>query len=593
MIRRRTKKGYAIIYSRQVINVKFISTVSQMTIVILGLGVFAVGSTEERLSSDAQFADTILVNGKVVTVDENFSIAQAVAIRGERFLVVGGNELVEARIGPNTKIIDLNGKTVLPGLIDTHTHIDRSITDDFAVQLRGATNVRETLELIEDWAQKVEPGEWIIGSGWHPPSQLAEQRYLTRQEIDTVAPDNPVFLPTVGHVVMTNSLALELAGITRSTPDPDGGEIERDAVGEPTGILTESAIEQVTHLLPELPLDVRVNLLRQTMQKFNKVGLTSTVVGGVTPNSFRVFHDLWTSRKATVRSSLMLIPTDQLLASASLEKWENVLSQMGILPGHGDEWLSIAGVKIVLDGGMTLRTAFMREAYPNDDQYFGTSTIGPERLENIVAIYHRNNWRVGVHAVGDAAIDRALVAYENVNKQKSILDRRFILIHASLMQPSQMRRAEALGLRADVQNVFMWDKAKTVERFLGEEIANRAVPTRSMIEIMGLENVGAGTDYGVNPINPFLNIYVMVSRKDINGVAYGTEQAITRKEALYLYTKSAAGYTFEETTKGSIEPGMLADLVIISDDILTVAEESIKDIHVLRTIVGGKTVYEH
>jgi predicted amidohydrolase YtcJ len=218
--------------------------------------------------------------------------------------------------------------------------------------------------------------------------------------------------------------------------------------------------------------------------------------------------------------------------------------------------------------------------------------IPPERLNKLVAICNRYNWRVGIHCVGDAAIDKVLDAYEYANREKSIVDRRFILIHASLMQPDQMEKAKKLGVRVDLQNDFMWDKAATVERFLGKEKANRACPTRLMIDRMGIGSIGAGTDYPVNTYNPFINMYVMVTRKDKNGVVYGANQAITRQEALRLYTNGAAAYSFKEGVKGSIEPGKLADLVVISNDILTCPEESMKDIQAVMTIVDGKIVYE-
>ena len=264
----------------------------------------------------------------------------------------------------------------------------------------------------------------------------------------------------------------------------------------------------------------------------------------------------------------------------------------GASSGFGDEWLRFAGVKLAMDGGMTLRTALTRSAYPNDPKYFGMAYLNPERFRELVEICDRYGWRVGVHVVGDKAADVALDAYEALDRKRPIAGKRFILIHASLIQRDQMERAKKLGVRTDVQNIFMWDKAATVERFLGRETADRAVPTRTLIDVLGIENVGAGTDFPVNTINPFLNMYVMVTRKDPNGTVYGAKEAISREEALRLYTTSPAHYTFEEGIKGSIEPGKLGDLVVLSADPLSVPAESIKDITALTTIVGGKVVYQ-
>ena len=233
----------------------------------------------------------------------------------------------------------------------------------------------------------------------------------------------------------------------------------------------------------------------------------------------------------------------------------------GASSGFGDDWLKLAGIKIFYDGGMTLRTALMRDAYPDSkDDYHGIAQQSPERLKELVSICNRNDWRVGVHVVGDRGIDQVLDAFEAADKEKSIKDRRFILIHASLILPEQMDRAKRLGVRVDFQNIFMWDKAATVERFLGKAIADRAVPTKTLIEKLGIDSLGAGTDFPVNPINPFINMSVMVTRKDPNGHVYGANEAISREQALRLYTSAASHYMFEEGKKGSIEPGKLADL---------------------------------
>ena len=539
------------------------------------------------------YPDIILYNGKVVTVDKNFKIAEAVAIRDGKFLAVGRNTNILALAGRGSVKIDLKGKTIIPGLIDSHNHMEEAGEALYKVPLGKAKTVAEALTLIKEWAAKTKPGEWIRGGGWHPLAQLQEKRYLTRWEIDSVAPDNPVFLPTVGHFVMCNSYAMRLAGITKDTPNPPGGEIKRDPMtGEPNGVFSEAAIPLVSNVVPPWPFDLRVKMFKDAMQIFNSGGLTSVVVGVTDPESFKIYQHIWDKREATMRVSLMYCPTGEAIPAESLEEWKRIIRGIGCYSDFGDDWLSFSGIKLIVDGGMTLKTAYMRDPYPHDTTYYGSLLIPPERLNKLVAICNRYNWRVGIHCVGDAAIDKVLDAYEYANKDKSIAGRRFILIHASLIQLDQMERAKKLGVRVDLQNDFMWDKAATVERFLGKEKANRACPTRWMIDHMGIGSIGAGTDYPVNTYNPFINMYVMVTRKDKNGVVYGANQAITRQEALRLYTIGSAAYSFKEDVKGSIEPGKLADLVVISNDILTCPEESIKDIKPVTTIVGGKIVYE-
>jgi len=278
---------------------------------------------------------------------------------------------------------------------------------------------------------------------------------------------------------------------------------------------------------------------------------------------------------------------------ADMSAWEAVISGNGASSGFGDDWLKFAGIKIFYDGGMTLKTALMRDVYPDsNDNYRGIAQQTPERLTQLVSICNRYNWRVGVHAVGDLGIDHVLDAFEAADKEKSIRDRRFILIHASLIRPEQMERAHRLGVRIDFQNAFMWDKAATVERFLGRTVADRAIPTRTLIEKMGIDSLGAGTDFPVNPINPLLNMYVMVTRKDINGKVYGASEAISREQALRLYTSSAARYTFEEGRKGTLEPGKLADLTVLDRDYLTIPADQIRDIRPVMTMVGGRVVFD-
>jgi predicted amidohydrolase YtcJ len=210
----------------------------------------------------------------------------------------------------------------------------------------------------------------------------------------------------------------------------------------------------------------------------------------------------------------------------------------------------------------------------------------------LVSIANRYGWRVGIHAVGDGAIDKVLEAYALADNKRSIRNRRFIVIHGSLMQPDQMKHARSLGVRVDTQSAFLWDKASTIARFLGKETADRAIPARDMIDHMGLNAVAQGTDYPINPLSPFINMYISITRKDVSGTVYGPTQAISREEALRLYTSSASWYSFSEHKTGSIEVGKLADLAILSDDLLTIDEENIKDIVVLKTMAGGRVVYE-
>ncbi|MDR6663017.1 amidohydrolase [Tardiphaga sp. 1201_B9_N1_1] len=539
--------------------------------------------------SDPNAPQVVLTGGKILTLDGQSTIAQALAIRDGKILAVGSDAAIKPLAGPQTRVIDLAGKSVVPGLIDTHAHFKAAGLGDYVVNLGGAKDVAGALDLIRAFVAKKQPGAWITTGGWHPPSQLAEKRYLTRQELDSVSPNNPVYLRTVGHFSMANSLALQKAGISKSTPDPAGGAFERDASGDINGVLVETAIPLVENIVPPYTEDEELRQYRLAEAALNRLGITSVVEGATSARDTQILQKLALAGDATVRVGTMFRPEPP----ADSAGWDAIMSGNGATSGFGDDWLKLGGIKIFYDGGMTLKTAMMREAYPDShDDYHGIAQVTPERLKQLVSIANLRGWRVGVHVVGDLGVDQVLDAFEAADKEKSIKDRRFVLIHASLIRPEQMERARRVGARIDFQNAFMWDKAATVARFLGRPTADRAVPTRTLIEKMGLENLGAGTDFPVNPLNPFLTMYIMVTRKDPAGQVYGASEAIGREQALRLYTSAASRYMFEETRKGTLEAGKLADLVVLSADFMTVPDDQIKDITADMTMVGGKIVFQ-
>ncbi|NUU43525.1 amidohydrolase [Tardiphaga robiniae] len=555
-------------------------------------GAIAIGASvlpAVAQQSDPNAPQVVLTGGKILTLDGQSTIAQALAIRDGKILAVGSDAAIKPLAGPQTRVIDLAGKSVVPGLIDTHAHFKAAGLGDYVVYLGGAKDVAGALDLIRAFVAKKRPGAWITTGGWHPPSQLAEKRYLTRQELDSVSPNNPVYLRTVGHFSMANSLALQKAGISKSTPDPAGGAFERDASGDINGVLVETAIPLVENIVPPYTEDEELRQYRLAEAALNRLGITSVVEGATSARDTQILQKLALAGDATVRVGTMFRPEPP----ADSAGWDAIMSGNGATSGFGDDWLKLGGIKIFYDGGMTLKTAMMRDAYPDShDDYHGIAQVTPERLKQLVSIANLRGWRVGVHVVGDLGVDQVLDAFEAADKEKSIKDRRFVLIHASLIRPEQMERARRVGARIDFQNAFMWDKAATVARFLGRPTADRAVPTRTLIEKMGLENLGAGTDFPVNPLNPFLTMYIMVTRKDPAGQVYGASEAIGREQALRLYTSAASRYMFEETRKGTLEAGKLADLVVLSADFMTVPDDQIKDITADMTMVGGKIVFQ-
>ena len=535
------------------------------------------------------YADLLITGGRFHTMDAANSVCEAVAIRDGKFVAVGSEAEMLDLAGPETERMVLDGACVLPGLIDTHMHLDLLGNDLWSLTFEDVRTVDDALARIAEQAATTPRGKWIKGATWHPVSQLAEKRYLTRDELDSVAPDHPVCLP-VSHFTMANSKALELAGIDDATPDPDGGKIHRDSAGRATGLLEESAEEIVFAAIPEWTEAEREAQLLDAMKVANGCGLTSIVSAAVSPETLRAHQAILNRGQASLRASCMFAPTGALNPNMSLEEWEAFFSRIGAMSDFGNEWLSYSGVKLQIDGGMTLGTALMRDGYPHDPDFKGVTVIAPDRFKKLVAIANRYGWRVGVHAVGDAAIDLVLDAYEEADRDNPIAGRRFIVIHGSLIRPDQMDRCARMQVRVDAQSTFLLRKAGAVAGYLGKDVADRAFPMRSMIDRMGLDLLGQGTDNPINDLDPFLNIGFMVTRRDITGTVYGPGEAITREEAVRLYTSAAARYAFREDVLGSIEPGKCADLAVLSDHIFDVPDDALSSIRAVKTLVDGKVV---
>ncbi|GAA5038442.1 hypothetical protein HNP84_003343 [Thermocatellispora tengchongensis] len=532
-------------------------------------------------------ADLILTGGRVLVLDAAFTVARAVAVRGGRVLAAGGDAEIERLAGPATRRIALDGRSVLPGLIDTHCHFeDAGIAED-TVSFAGARTIAEAAGRVRAAAGRTPPGEWIRGQVWHPVSQLAEGRRPTAAELDSATTAHPVHLP-IGHSCVVNSTALRLAGIGRDTPDPPGGTIERDPVtGEPTGVLEAGAQRLVTDVIPPWPPERRAAQFVRAMRRLNELGLTGVVAGATTPEDLAVLRRLRDEGRMTARVAVMVTPTGELNPTTDLAGWAAWFAQ-NPAPDERDPWLREAGIKLQADGGMTLRTAAVTEPYEGGG--LGLPAAEPERLTALVKTAAAHGWRVGVHAVGDAAIDTVLDAYEAAHAEHDIAGRRFVLVHASLIRPDQMRRARALGVLAAAQSVFLWDKARAIRANLGAARTARAVPLRTMIAEMGIGGVCAGTDFPVNPLDPMINIHVMTTRRDVHGERHGVEEAVSMQDAIRLYTTAAARYTFEEDVRGSLEPGRLADLVVLSGDILETAD--VRGLHADLTVVGGEVVHD-
>jgi predicted amidohydrolase YtcJ len=557
-------------------------------LVLLGAASIA-GLGEAYAQEDAvgKTADLILRNGNILTVDTDFRTVSAVAIDDGEFVAVGSDEDVAAYEGDNTEVIDLQGKTVIPGLLDNHLHLNRAALNAPLVSLLEAKSIADVVAAIGERVEQAEPGEWVqASSAWHE-STLEEGRLPTRTELDEVSPDNPVFIPRGGHVVTVNSAALELAGITAETKDPEGGVIVRDENGEPTGVLLEHATELVEDVLPPPPpIEEQTELLKDFMTELNAYGVVGVVEPGLSDDQIEVYRQLHEAGDMTVR-------THALYRIQGLESARHFVDTYN--RDRNDGMLSIDGVKYLLDGGVEGARLYepyqVVEGEQPDPEYRGVMLLpkgGEEELVNALTVVAEGGWQAQIHAVGDETIDTAVDAMAKVDQNVPIEELRWAIMHIFLPTDEAMQRMKEMDILATVQDhAFLLGNNQL--RYWGEERAGYAIPIRALLDA-GVETSG-GTDAPVLPANPFYSISWMVTRELLNGEVLGPEQAISREEALQLWTIRSAYLMGVEDEQGSIEPGKRADLAVLSDDIMSVPDSEIADINAVATILDGEIVH--
>jgi predicted amidohydrolase YtcJ len=537
-------------------------------------GAFSLGAGQARPAPD-----TILVNGHIITVDARFSIAQAVAVAGGTFTAVGTDAAIRKLAGPKTTTIDLRGQTVIPGLADDHLH---DAGGGPGVDLSRARNMADVLAAIAARVNDSRPGDVIVtNSDWHE-AQLKEHRLPYRRDLDAVSPLNPVVAVRGGHEYILNSAALTKWHITKDTRQEPGGRITRDAQGELNGELIDRA-KSLVQLAPAPPLTVEA--LIEQHKKLNAAGLTSIRYPGASIDQYRLLQDMQRRGLLTIRvNQLMRVGAD------SAEKMRDAVAALQVKPDEGDEWLRVGGMKLGVDGGF--EGGWMRQPYAEPwgegGTFTGVNTMKPAPYTDVVKELNRLGWRVATHAVGDAAIDEVLTAYEAANAEKSIVGRRWTIEHGFIPQSDQFPRMKRLGLVISAQD-HLYLAGPSLVNYWGPARAARTTPMRTYLD-QGFV-VAGGTDSAVVPYPPLWVFYHFVTRNTISGGVLGADQKITRKEALQVETINNAYLTFEERIKGSIEPGKLADLVVLPEDILTCPERHIEQMRVEMTMVGGTVVY--
>ncbi len=530
------------------------------------------------------WATLILHSGKIITVDARNDIFEAIAIRDGKILAVGNNRDVLRFKDSKTQLIDLHGRTVIPGIIDSHSHPTGYGMKIFQPDLSKPTTMAGIIDLIAARVKESQPGEWVTNSGIWNESKLAEKRNPTRSDLDPISPHNPVFLNR-GHLAVVNSEALRILGITEDTPNPPGGTYEKDpSTGKLTGRLYEKAIEPARRLLPEVTHEQIMASQRQAMNDLAAAGVTSVRSAADSPAGMRGYITLHNRGELILRTSVT-IRINPNMPAAELEK---MLKDTPASSGLGDDMLNLWGIKMVADGGSDL--AFLRKDYVNRPGFRGQPGGTQENFINACRLCNKYGWRVGIHCVGDAAVDMVLNAYEAANKDDSIVGKRWAIEHGYILHPEQMDRIKQLGLLMHSQTWHLYNLRRNFLQNYGPEYAAMSHPYRELLN-RGIPILG-GTDWSLEPSDNFKWMWVEITRKTIDGEVVGIDQKLTREESLRFHTIWAAYSTFEENVKGSLEPGKLADLVVISADFLKVPEDDIKEITPLVTMVGGRVVFK-
>ena len=520
-------------------------------------------------------ADTILHNGKVITIDASLSIASAVAVSGDSIVAVGGEELLDEYVSANT--VDLAGKVLMPGFVDSHTHI--SGQPQRYIDLTETKSIDEIKQLVRSKAEELGDGEWITGYGWSEDF-MAELRRPLRADLDEAAPDSPVLLTRAGgHSAVANSMALRLAEVTPSTPQPDSGIIEKDENGELNGVIRERQ-DIVSRLIPEpTNAEVRDSLVAELKRQLS-LGITSLIHATGSIEAYPEWEYIYSQYGDSLpRAAVQVFWVDP-----------DTMAAFGKKSGDGDEHLRVGAIKIFVDGGFTGPAAYTKEPYKGETDYRGKLSIEPSEFTRIISELNAAGWQTGIHAIGDAAIEIAVDELAMALDENPRVDHRHYLNHFTVMPSSEtMRKMAEYGIAITQQPNFTYTlEGRYVEYLDGDRLEhNNSLRTPMNHGI----HVALSSD--ILPMGPLVGIYAAVTRKGMSGRVFAPDEALTVMEALQGYTLYGAYLTFEEGRKGSIEPGKLADMIVLDRDILTIDPAHIMDIKVLQTWLGGKLVYEN
>jgi predicted amidohydrolase YtcJ len=521
-----------------------------------------------------------VVNARIWTGNPQRPWAEAIAVRGDRIAAVGSSAEIQKMTGASARVVDAHGQMLVPGFNDSHVHIISAGRGLSSVKLRDASTPAEFIARIKAYAKTIPKGAWITDGDWD--HTLWGGELPTRQWIDSVTPDNPVWVARLdGHMSLANSLALAAAHVTRATKEVDGGVIERDAKGEPTGLLKDNAQGLVDDSMPDPPEAVADRAFDAAMHFLAERGVTSA-------QNMGTWYDLAIFERAHKAGRMIT----RMYAVVPLATWEQLRDTVAAR-GHGDEWVRIGGLKGFVDGSLGSHTAAMLQPFSDAPRDSGLLVTSPESLYARTSGADKAGLNVMVHAIGDRAIRIQLDNYERVEREDGPKDRRFRIEHAQHIAPSDMPRFAKLGVIASMQPYHEMDDGRWAEPIIGHERSKTTYAFKSILESGA--RLAFGSDWSVAPPTPIEGIYGAVTRETLDGKHPGgwiPEQKISVEDALRAYTSGAAYASFEEKIKGTLERDKLADFVLIDKDLTAIPPEEIRNAHIMMTVVGGRVVYE-
>ena len=554
-------------------------------------------ASDNAPAADVQAADFILRNGSIATVNNTSDTVSAVAIADGKILAVGNDEQVSERAGPETTIIDLDGKVVIPGIVDSHIHAlgyGLHISQHVMFSTGERLTVQDMLDGIEARAKQLEAGQWVYVRGPYSLDFVEEGRLPNRKELDIVAPLNPVFINMQGHVGVVNSAAIALSGVTKDTPNPENGIYVHDPeTGELDGTMYEfPAFTPFLRHLPPYNFDVRVNAVREADKVFSRLGITTVVNLWAEPENLAVLRQLEKANELTVRWSMVYRLAPEVFKGKSLSEIEGLLKEFGLPDDSESDWVTVNGVKIIYDG--FAEAAYMHDEYLEDrfgEGWKGVAFWDQESMQAVMEVCAANDIQVFVHVAGDRALDDVLETMDAVNDKYSLAGRRWTLEHASTEPTAEnLRQVKEFELLVSTQQAMGWSIGKTFKETWGEERGSTFAPNRSWLDALGHPYVKAGSDN--RPIDPFIGFWSFIVREDVDGRVGRPDQILARDDVLRMYTANGTYGIFAEDKWGTIEVGKLADMLVLSDDIFSVPAAQIRSIQPVMTIVNGEIVFQ-